>query len=392
MTTQTFNYPLSLPATEDPYPTYKQMRDNDPAHYSDTEDIWVLTRFDDCFAAFSNWETWSSERRGNLLNDLPQRIGRTLGTTDPPRHTFARGLVNRAFTPRTVAQLLPPIQQQAKALSDAARQKGAIEFSADFSAPFNAGILGAMFGLPDSEFLRLRHWLDDFFLRDAAPDDGGDPPQVVAMGELRSYLDELADERAANPGDDLMSAMIGAEQDGQRLTRDQVVVTTMTFLTAGFESVNNLFTNLVHALDKHPHVLAALKNDPQLVPTFVEEGMRWDAPAQGFVRTPTRDVQLHDKTIPEGAQVLLHIGAANRDDRQFDIPDQFSLERGNPRHLALGQGVHFCVGAPLGRQMTRIAFEELLAVSDRWDVDLSAAKRVTTPNFRGFSRLPLTIA
>jgi cytochrome P450 len=298
--------------------------------------------------------------------------------------------VNKAFTPRTVAKLEPRITALAHQLSANAREKRQLEFVADVSAPFNAAILGAMFGVPEADFIYLRHWLDDFFLR-VKPDEGQEPPQKVAMRHLREYLSALADRRLADPEDDLMTAMLTAEEDGQRLEYEQVVVTTMTFLVAGFESVNNLFTNLVFAIACHPDVFSILKNDLSRIPDFVEEGARWDAPAQGFVRSPTRDVELHGKVIPESAQVLLHIGAANRDDRQYNDPDRFDMNRQDKGHLGFGAGIHFCVGAPLGRKMTYILFEEMLKASDAWQVDLDSAVRVTTPNFRGFSVLPITI-
>jgi cytochrome P450 len=389
-TTQ-FNYPLLIVASDDPYPTYKWMRDEDPAHYSETEDVWVLTRYADCSAAFKDWKTWSSQRRGNLLNDLPERVGKTLGTSDPPRHTFARGIVNKAFTPATVNDLKPKVRGLAQQLCRRAREKGTLEFVADLSAPFNAAILGAMFGVPEQDFIDLRHWLDDFFKREK-PQAGEEPKQVVAMRELRQYLMAHAARRVEQPGDDLMSAMLLAEEGGEKLSVEQVVVTTMTFFTAGFESTNNLFTNLANALSLHPQVYEEVRAHPELIPAFVEEGMRWDAAAQGFVRSPTRDVSLHGKTIPTGAQVLLHIGSANRDEREFVDADRFDIHRPNQRHLGLGQGVHFCVGAPLGRVMSQFLFEELLPLSSGWQVDLSGAARVTTPNFRGFTQLPLTIA
>src|SRR5690606_30269868 len=307
---------------------------------------------------FKDWKTWSSQRRGNLVNDPPERVGKTLGTTDPPRHTFARGIVNKAFTPRTVANLKPKIRALAQELSAAAREKGSVEFVSDLSAPFNAAILGAMFGVPESDFIRLRHWLDDFFLREE-PEPGQEPRHRVAMRHLTEYLNQLAQMRLEKQEDDLMSAMISAEEDGtgKRLDLETVVVTTMTFLVAGFESTNNLFTNLTHALALHPHVYDELKQNLDLIEPFVEEGMRWDAAAQGFVRTPTQDVELHGKVIPENAQVLLHIGSANRDERQFEEPDTFNIHRGAPRHLGMGQGIHFCVGAPLGRDMSYTLFK-----------------------------------
>lgn len=384
-------YKLNIIAGHDPYPAYRWLRDHDPAHYSQSEDIWVLTRYEDVSNAFKDWKTWSSQRRGNLVNDPPERVGKTLGTTDPPRHTFARGIVNKAFTPRTVANLQPKVRGLAQQLSADAREKGNVEFVGDLSAPFNAAILGAMFGVPESDFIRLRYWLDDFFLRET-PEPGQEPKHTVAMRHLTEYLDELAQARLKQPEDDLMSAMLYAEEDGERLDLRSVVVTTMTFLVAGFESTNNLFTNLTHALALHPSIYRELKADIGLMQPFVEEGMRWDAAAQGFVRSPTRDVELHGKVIPENAQVLLQIGSANRDERQFENADIFDIHRGVTRHLGMGQGIHFCVGAPLGRDMSYSLFEELIKVADKWEIDLEDSERVLTPNFRGFHKLPLTIA
>jgi cytochrome P450 len=385
-----FNYKLLIIAEDNPYPTYKQMRSEDPVHYSETEDVWVLTRYADCSAAFKDWKTWSSQRRGNLLNELPERVGKTLGTTDPPKHTFARSIVNKAFTPRTVAELEPTIRANAEKLTQRAQEKGTIEFVDDISAPYNATILGAMFGVPEEEFIRLRHWLDDFFKREVPP-PGEEARQDIAMRELREYMYQLATQRQDAPGEDLMTAMLLAEEDGQRLPVEQVVVTTMTFLTAGFESTNNLFTNLTYALALHPEARLEIMESPDLIPDLIEEGMRWDAPTQGFVRTPTQDVTLHGVTIPENSQVLLHIGSANRDEREFEEADHFDVHRPEQRHLGMGQGIHFCVGAPLGRRMTQILFEELMKVCERWDVDLDSSARVTTPNFRGFTRLPLSL-
>ena len=384
------DYLFTTPQLDDPYPYYRQLRDEDPAHYSATEDIWVLTRFADCVAAFSDWQTWSSERRGNLLNDPPERIGKTLGTTDPPRHTQARKLVNKAFTPRTVAVLEPTIRAHARALAEAAREQGTFEYVHDIAAPLNANVLGALFGMSEDAVLEMRPWLDDFFTRETLP-DGGPPPHVAAMAKLRGALDDLARARAQQPGDDLISAMIAAEEEGARLSHEQVVVTTMTFLTAGFESTNNLLTNIAHALAQIDGLFETVKSDASLVGALAEEASRWDSAAQGFVRTPTRDIELHGKTIPTGSQVLVHIGSANRDERQFPDPDDFQLDRANTRQLAFGHGTHFCVGAPLGRMLGRISWEEMLSVASRWEPDYATARRVKTPNFRGFIHLDVTI-
>jgi len=380
------DYLLSTPQLDDPYPYYHELQDHDPAHRSDTEDLWVLTRFEDCLACFADPQTWSSERRGNLINDPPERIGKTLGTTDPPRHTVARKLVNKAFTPRTVAGLEGVVRDHAHRLAEHARDARRVEYVHDVAAPLNAFILGALFGMSEDEVLEMRPALDDFFTREEAV-GGGDPPHVVAMATLRGFLDDLTHDRRRHPGTDLVSAMIAAEDEGVRLEHDQVVITTMTFLTAGFESANNLLTNMALALATVDGLYEKVRSDPGLVPAFVEETMRWDAAAQGFVRTPTTDVELHGRTIPQGSQVLVHIGAANRDPRQFDRSDAFVLDRPAQRHLGLGHGTHFCVGAPLGRLLARASWQALLPLTDRWEPDLATARRVTTPNFRGFIHL-----
>lgn len=383
------DYLLSTPQMPDPYPYYRELRDEDPAHYSATEDLYVLTRYEDCLAAFSDWQTWSSERRGNLLNDPPERIGKTLGTTDPPRHTLARKLVNKAFTPRRVSELEPVLRTSARELARGAREKGHLEFVQEIAAPLNAQILGELFGMSREEVLEMRPALDDFFTRQAAS-HGEEPPHVRAMATLRRFLDELTHDRRAKPGDDLVSAMIAAEEGGARLEHEQVVVTTMTFLTAGFESTNNLLTNMAGALGAVEGLFATLKKEPAKTAAFVEEAMRYDAAAQGFVRTPTRDLELHGRAIPAGSQVLVHIGSANRDERQFERADEFLLERPVQRHLGLGHGAHFCVGAPLGRAIGRIVWEELLPLASSFEPDTASAQRVVTPNFRGFLRLEVS--
>ena len=381
------DYLLSTPQLDDPYPYYRLLRDEDPVHYSATEDLWVITRFDDCLEVFSNWKTWSSQQRGNLINDPPERVGKTLGTTDPPRHTTARQLVNKAFTPRRVADLEPVVRDHASRIATSAVAAERVEYVHDVAAPLTAFVLGALFGLDEDEVMELRPALDDFFTRDAGPS----APHVAAMATLRRALDGLVEARLRSPGDDLISAMIAAEEEGARLSHEQVVVTTMTFLTAGFESVNNLLTNIANALATVPGLFAAVHEDLSLVPQLVEEGMRWDAAAQGFVRSPVVDVTMHGVTVPAGAQVLVHVGSANRDERRFADPDRFHLGREMKRHLGLGHGTHFCVGAPLGRQLARISWEELLRAAAGLEANYSTAERVRTPNFRGFIHLDLTL-
>ena len=384
------DYLLSTPQMDDPYPYYRELRDEEPVHYSSREDLWVLSRFDDCIEAFTNWNVWSSQQRGNLINDPKERIGKTLGTTDPPLHTMARKLVNKAFTPRRVSDLEPVVRGLAGRIASAAASQARVEYVHDVAAPLTAYVLGAMFGMDETAVLELRPALDDFFTRDIG-EEGAEVPHVKAMATLRAALDGLVGARRQTPGGDLISAMIAAEEEGARLSHEQVVVTTMTFLTVGFESVNNLLTNMANALCRVPGLFAALRADLSLVPQFVEEGMRWDAAAQGFVRSPLEDVIVHGRTIPAGAQVLVHIGSANRDERQFEDPDRFDLNRVTKRHLGLGHGTHFCVGAPLGRQLARISWEELLKVSNQFEVDYSTAERVRTPNFRGFLHLEVDV-
>jgi cytochrome P450 len=285
-----------------------------------------------------------------------------------------------------VATLRPEIETTSAQLHERAGET--FEYVQAISAPLNARVLGSMFGVPDGDFLALRHWLDDFFVRDEVA-AGHEPRQVIAMRELRAYVDALVEQRTRQPGPDLISAMLVAGEDGTSLSAEQVSFTTMTFLTAGFESTNNLLTNMVAALAAHQHLLPVLQSSAAAREAFVEETMRWDAAAQGFVRTPTREVQLHDALVPEGAQVLVHLGAANRDPEAFDDPDRFDLDRSSNRHLGLGHGAHFCVGAPLGRALASFALSDLVRTTRHLDIDLASSDRVITPNFRGFQRLAI---
>lgn len=285
------SYRLGIVTEDDPYGYYAFLRDEDPAHYSPVEDLWVISRFTDCLQAFADPVLWSSERRGNLINDLEDRRGRTLGTTDPPRHTANRRTISGAFTPQMIARLESRTQELAARLVADAIDRGPVDLVAVALTPYIAATLGDMFGVPRADFAMLRGWLAQLFER-GRPVDGAEPPQVVASRQLRAYLAELAGELTAGPGigspaDNLLTALLRAEVDGQRFGIDQVVATTMTFLAAGSESVSNLITNCLAALERHPLVRDRLRTAPDGVPAAVEEVMRWDSPTQGFVRTPT---------------------------------------------------------------------------------------------------------
>jgi cytochrome P450 len=380
-----FSYdPFDWRVHADPYPYYRVLRDEHPAYLVEGRGFWVLSRYDDIVAAVKDTATWSSRANGNLIDDDPSRVGRTLGTTDPPRHSDLRGLVNKAFTPRQVARLEPAVRSYVRDLVEALRDRQEVDFVDAFSAALTAQVIGSLLGVPAEDHARCRVWADALIHRG----EGGETDRQ-AMADLQGYMAALVAERRATPREDLISGLVRAEEAGARLSDAEIVITSATMLGAGFESTNYQIANTLVALAQHPDQRKLVRDAPDLVPAMVEESLRWDPATQGFARTTTRDVVIGGAVIPPGSKAMLLYASANRDERHYDDPDRFDVKRDVGRHLGFGLGAHFCVGAALGRLELRVAFEELLPALGDYEVDLDAAERVHNPTFRGFTRLPV---
>ncbi len=380
--------PYSWKIQDDPYPLYKILRDEFPAYFVEQRNLWVITRYADCLAAVQSPATWSSAA-GNLIDDSPERAGRTLGTTDPPRHEELRRLVAKAFTPASVAKLEPLVRSTVLELINAFIGEHACDFTGQFAAPLTASIVGYMLGVPPRDHTQLRIWTNALVHRDEGAGNAG-LAGTAAFKLLLDYITELVKKRRVEPQDDLISGLIIAEDAGARLSDQDVVITCATMIGAAFESTNLMLGNTLIALALYPDQRAEVREQPSLVPGMIEEALRWDTSTQGFARTITQDITIEDTLIPAGSRAFVVFGAANRDERQFPDPERFDIHRKIARHLGFGWGIHICLGAPLARLEMKVAFEELLPRLGDYSLDMAHAERSHGPQFRGYQVLPIS--
>lgn len=388
MTSHPFRFdPFDHAVQADPYPAYRRLRDEYPVYRVGEHAFWVLSRYDDVKQALMSPEVYSSAQ-GNLIDDSPARVGRTLGTTDPPRHTELRRLINKVFTPRRVKDLEPSIREiSSHLLDELAGSDGEVDLVERYVAPLSAGVIGDLLGVPRADHPKLRRWREDVVHRDA------DAMGLTAAGqrafdESHAYMDDFVRLRRREPADDLVSAIIAAEEAGARLTDEEIAVTSLTVLAAAFQSTNYLIGNALSHLERHPDQRALLQADPALMEGAVEEVLRYDPSTQGFARSLTTDVRLHGVRMRTGDRVLLLLASANRDERVFTNPDTFDIRRPPGRHLAFGAGIHFCVGAALGRRQTQLALDALFQRFPDYVLTDLEGPRVHSPTFRGLLHLP----
>ena len=389
-----------------PYLQLDRLRAADPVHRSEALRAWILTRYADVLRVLRDYETFSSDpraARGELAAAIAeQRTNSPLGETrsvlasDPPEHTFLRGIVNRAFTPRSVEQLRPRIEALAASLLAEQPDTGEWDLMAGLAQPLPVIVIAELLGIPPEDRAQFKVWSD----RIAQSTDLA--PSAVMVESIRQATKELVDyfggfiaDRRRQPREDLISALVGEEAGGRRLTGEEVLAFAILLLVAGNETTTNLIGSGMRALLAHPEAMAALRAQPERIPAAIEEMLRYDGPVQGIVRFATRDTQIGERTLHAGDVVMGMTGAANRDAEQFPEPARFDLDRGidsgGVRHLAFGQGIHYCVGAPLARVEGAIAFRALLA---RWSSieAAGAAEMGGTFLIRGPLRLPLAVA
>lgn len=385
-----------------PYLQLDRLRGADPVHRSDALQAWILTRYEDVLRVLRDHETFSSDARnagGQIAAAIAeQRDNSPLGDTrsvlasDPPEHTFLRGIVNRAFTPRSVEALRPRMEEITASLLAEAPETGEWDLVTGIAQPLPVIVIAELLGIPAEDRAQFKAWSD----RIALTTDIMQSPETiesirVATSELIDYFGGHIEDRRRTPREDLISAATSAENEGRRLTGQEVLAFAILLLVAGNETTTNLIGSGMRALLAHPEAMAALRAEPERIPAAIEEMLRYDSPVQGIVRFATREVQIGERTIAKGEVVMGMTGAANRDPAQFPDPAAFDLARTDARHLAFGQGIHYCVGAPLARVEAAIAFRALLA---RWASIEAAADAEIGGTFliRGPVRLPLAVA
>ena len=375
-----------------PYPMYDQFRAMSPMHVPQA-DLWLALDYEAVKRMLHDQEAFSSS------------VGGTRGLAfewllfmDPPRHTKLRAIISRAFTPRSIANLEPRIRELARGLVEAALAKRDIDLEAEVAAPLPIMVISEMLGLPASDWKRVERWshaimsLGSTIIGSAEESQAASETFLRADSEMRDYLATLVAERNASPRDDLLTRLVQAEVDGEHLSADELVRFFELLLAAGAETTTNLIDNTVVCLLDHPEQYARLRAEPALLPTALEEVLRFRSPAQAMFRATKREVELNGKTIPAGKMVLAMLGAANRDPQQFADAATFDIARDPNPHLAFGHGIHFCLGAALSRLEARVVFEELLPRADVTYADTTPWAPRKPFHVHGPASLPITLS
>jgi cytochrome P450 len=382
--------PYSSAVDADPFPFYRTLRDEYPCFWSKEANMWVLSRFADISEALSNWQTYSSQR-GNLMDELPDRAGATLGTTDPPRHDRLRKLIQHAFTRRNLDALADPIRAVTVEQLDQLSGRTQLDFVEEFSSKVTTRILFRILGLPpgDDEIVRAQAVL----MVQSDPKTRRKGPQHIAAYEwMTRYAGKIIDERRRNPGDDLISQLCLAEIDGEKLLDREVLLTTTTLIMAGIESLGGFMTMFALNLADHDEARRALAKNPALIPDAIEESLRFNTSAQRFRRCLTKDIELHGQAMKAGDFVCLAYGSANRDERKFPNADVYDVYRKPRWHLGFGGGVHTCLGAVIARAAVRIIFEEFLERYPSFKRAEQALPWMPSTTFRSPLRLHLALS
>ena len=389
-------YPLDPGYIADPYPTYRKLRERDPYHKSQLTGMLVVSRYEDIDAILRDHERFRNEEGGrsdSLANtSIRRELTPSILSLDPPDHTRLRGLVNRAFTPRQMARMEDHVRETAHALLDEVGESNEFDLMSNLATLLPMVVIAEMIGVPTEDRERFKTW-SDRFARVLEPNLTGEEGQLVLQtaDEFHDYFAPIIEERRRDPTEDLVSRLALAEEDGQKLTTEETQVTLRLLLVAGNETTTNLIGNGLRALLQHPEQLQLLREQPELIPTAIEELLRYDAPVQLDGRYVAEDVEIGDKVARENSRLALLIGGANRDPDQFSDPETLDVTREGANNISFGRGIHHCLGAPLARLEGRIAFEVLLERFD--EIQFGAREPVYKPNIvlRGLREFPLRV-
>ena len=385
--------PYDYDIHDDPYPTYARLRAEAPVYRNDELDFWALSRHEDVLDAFRNPRQLSN-RFGVSLD--PAAYGpeahRAMSflAMDPPRHTRMRSLVSKAFTPRRVAELEARVRAIALEHLGAAVERERFDFVADFAGRVPMDVISEMLGVPVSDRVEVRRLADLLVHREEGLFDIPHQGLEAAL-TLAGYFGTMVSERRAGRTDDLTSALLEADTEGDRLSDDEVISFLFLMTVAGNETTTKLLANAWYWGWRFPDERAKVLRDPGRVPDWIEETLRFDTSTQMLLRVTTGEMELHGTVLPDSTRVLLLLGSANRDERVFREPDRYDLERDTSKLISFGSGRHFCLGAALARLEARVALRELVTRVEDYDIDVARAERVHSINVRGFAALPTAV-
>ncbi len=373
MTTMVHDDLLHPDVIADPHTYFQHLRDTDPVHWNHLWNGWVMTRYDDVAAAFQD-PRLSADRITPSLNRLsPGKLEerRTIYTVlskwmafnDPPIHTRLRMLMNKAFTPKAISRLEPRIGEIADQLLTQLDSKTQVDVVSEFAYLVPVLVIADLLGIPVDDRDLIKGWSDDLMLLVFGAVDVSDRHARAEKGlqEMHAYLSQMIEDRREHPKDDLLSSIAAASEGEDVLTTDEAVAMCTLLLFAGHETTTNLIANGVLTLLRNPAELARLRQDASLLPSAVEEILRFEGPSKSLIRIAKESFELRGKSIQEGQRVLLVQAAANRDGEQFDHPNRFDVARSPNSHLGFGRGIHYCLGAPLARLEGEIAIGRLIA-------------------------------
>lgn len=390
--------PYNYDFHEDPYPYYQRLRDEAPLYRNSELGFWALSRHRDVLQGFRN-STTLSNKFGVSLDPASRgpHASKTMSflAMDDPDHLRLRTLVSKGFTPRRIRELEPRVTeiavQHLDTMLEQARDGATVDYVDEFAGKLPMDVISELMGVPQADRVQVRAWADAVMHREEGVTDVPDSA-IEASLNLIVYYQEMVKERRKQLTDDLTSALLEAEIDGDRLTDDEIIGFMFLMVIAGNETTTKLLANAAFWGHRNPDQLAPVYEDLEQVPSWVEETLRFDTSSQILARTVQGELELYDTVIPDGDVLLLLPGSAHRDERVFDNPDDFVIGREiGSKLMSFGSGAHFCLGAHLARMEARVALAELFKRIRGYEVDEANAVRVHSSNVRGFAHLPISV-
>jgi len=373
-----------------PFPIYEMFRKENPVRYDEERKCWDIFLYEDVDYVLKHHELFSSQQQRLVA-------GENLLRMDPPRHKQMRDLVNKAFTPREINNLAPRIKEITNQLLQDVMDKEEMKMIHDFAMPLPVIVIADLLGVPAEDREKFKEW-SDILVKGVSENkpkayEAVKHEQQNARDELKEYLHRIVHVRRLDPKQDIISALLSSEVDGDKLTDSEILEFSMLLLAAGNETTTNLITNGVRLLTEIPSLQKQVTNDLSLVPTMVEEVLRFYPPVQAPSRIAIKDVELRGKTIREGDAVTAWVASANRDESKFPHANVFQADRKPNQHLTFGKGIHFCLGAPLARLEAKIAFEEMLSKCTNLQLkEGSLIERTPAPQMYGVVEYPVTFS
>ncbi|KKB73648.1 MULTISPECIES: cytochrome P450 [Bacillus] len=371
-----------------PFPIYNRLRQTSPVRFDDDRKCWDIFAYEDVQYVLKSPKLFSSKRGGDMQ-------GKTMLTMDPPRHTSMRAIVNKAFTPKAVKQLESHIGEVTAFLLDETRDRRSFDLVDDLAAPLPVIIIAELLGVPPEDRSMFKHYSD--ILVSGASDSSDEAVKLMSKRRkegndyLKDYFKRIIKERKKSPKEDLISLLIQAEVEGEKLTEEELLGFCTLLLVAGNETTTNLIANAVRYLTEDAHTQEAVRHDLSLVPHLVEETLRYYPPVQAIGRVAAQDTEIRGVSIPKGSSVISWVASANRDETKFDDPESFRLDRKSNPHMSFGFGIHFCLGAPLARLEANIALSHLLRHASVERDDRVKLEAIQSPFVFGVRRLPVRL-